>query len=310
MSDTVKSPKATANDLLAKVIKPAFGGNYPLPVPVKEFALDYTRQRFPSDPITEIKGADLPGFEGLLRPNKARTKWQVVYSTANSSSGRIRFTQAHELGHYLLHRRIRDEFECSDADMVEWDAEEAGIEKEADEFAATFLMPTDDFRAQVTGVDASFGLLSHCADRYDVSLMAAMLKWVELAPKRAVVLAVRDDHVLWARSNRAALLSGAYLATRKLTIPVPASSVMHSRNKKSQTDINKTSAPLWFRKEPADMPLTEISFVSDQYGITLGMLLLPEAEPQYWNQDREDADNGGLESTIDLFERRGQPIVR
>ncbi|MDV6345011.1 hypothetical protein [Nitrosomonas sp. Is37] len=39
-----------------------------------------------------------------------------------------------------MHRKIHDEFECSDADRVEWDAEEAGIEKEADEFAVTILI--------------------------------------------------------------------------------------------------------------------------------------------------------------------------
>jgi Zn-dependent peptidase ImmA (M78 family) len=310
MNDVPKSPKATANELLAKVIKPAFGGNYLLPIPIKEFAQDYTRQRFPSDPITEITGDELPGFEGLLRPNKTRTKWQIIYNTANSSSGRIRFTQAHEFGHYLLHRKMRERFECSDADMVEWDAEDAGIEKEADEFAATFLMPMDDLRAQVDGEEPSFDLLRYCANRYDVSLMAAMLKWIELAPKRAIVLAVRDDHVLWARSNRAAFLSGTYLAARKMTIPVPLASVMHSRNCKTQTDINKIPTSVWFKKESADMPLTEMSFVANQYGITLGILLLPDAEPRYWNQDKNEADDTGLESTIDFFERRGQTIVR
>lgn len=171
-------------------------------------------------------------------------------------------------------------------------------------------MPMDDFRAQVDAEEPSFDLLRHCAKRYDVSLMAAMLKWIELAPKRTIVLAVRDDHVLWARSNRAAFISGAYLAARKMTIPVPSASIMHSRNCKTQTAINKIPAFVWFRKEPVDMPLTEISFVANQYGITLGILLLPDAQPRYWHQDKNETDDTGLESTIDLFERRGQTNIR
>lgn len=310
MSAPPKSPKATANDLLAKVIKPAFGGVYPLPIPLAEIITDYTRQRFPSDPITEIKGADLPGFEGMLRPNKARTRWQIRYNDADVSPGRIRFTQAHEFGHYLLHRQKPDTFSCSDADMVEWDAVEAGIEKEADEFAATFLMPTDDFRDQVAGEAASFGLLSHCAERYEVSLMAAMLKWVEFAPRRAVVLAVRDDFVLWARANEAAFKSGVYLATRKRTIAVPTRSVFDNRNRVAQAEGNGIRANCWFPREPAEMPLTEMSFVSDQYRLTLGILLLPDAERRYRRQEDLDEEDEGLESTIDRFERCGQPIIR
>ena len=306
-----KSPKATANDLLSKVIKPVFGGTYPLPIPLVEFITDYTRQRFPSDPITEIKGADLPGFEGMLRPNKTRIRWQILYNdAADASPGRIRFTQAHEFGHYLLHRQKRDAFSCSDADMVEWDAAEAGIEKEADEFAATFLMPTDDLRQQVSGQPPSFDLLSHCATRYEVSLMAAMLKWVEFAPKRAVVLAVRDDFVLWARANGAAFKSGVYLPTRKRTIPVPPKSVFHKRNRVGQAEVNAIPAQGWFPREPAGMPLTEMSVVSDQYRLTLGILLLPDAERRYRREEESEADDEGLESTIDRFERYGKPIIR
>lgn len=310
MSDLPKSPKATANDLLSKVIKPAFGGEYPLPIPLKEVITDYTRQRFPRDPITKITGTGIPGLQGMLRPNPSRTKWQIIYNDTDPSSGQVRFTLAHEFGHYLLHRNNgKDRFECSDADMVEWDADDAGIEKDADEFAATFLMPNDDVRVQVLGEDPSFALLSHCADRYDVSLTAALLKWVEFSPKRTLVLAVRDDFVLWGRANEAAFKSGVYLATRKHTIPVPDSSLFHSRNRKAQADKGSIPADRWFRREPQEMPLTEITFAADNHRMTLGILLLPDAEPRYARRDDDD-EHEGLETTIDRFERRGQPIIR
>ena len=308
-SEGSKQPKATANDLLSKVIKPAFGGHYPLPIPLNEIITDYTKQRFPGDPISDITGADVPGLEGMLRSNRTRTRWQIIYNDTEPVSGRIRFTLAHEFGHYLLHRQSREQFECSHDDMVEWDAVEAGIEKEADEFAATFLMPTDDFREQVLGDPPSFDLMSHCANRYDVSLTAALLKWVEFAPKRALVLAVRDDFVLWARANEAAFKSGVFLASRKRTIPVPHRSIFHSRNRKAQVETHQLPATDWFPGQPAGMPMTELSFVADKHRLTLGMLLLPDAEPRYGRR-RDDGEEVDLESTIDRFERRGQPIIR
>lgn len=36
------------------------------PVKVAEIARDWTAQRFRDDPIVQVKGADLPGFEGAL----------------------------------------------------------------------------------------------------------------------------------------------------------------------------------------------------------------------------------------------------
>ena len=53
-----------------------------------------------------------------------------------------------------------------------------------------------DFRKQVDGQPVSFDLLGHCAERYGVSLTAAALRWTEIAEKRAVLVASRDDQAL------------------------------------------------------------------------------------------------------------------
>lgn len=115
-------------------------------------------------------------------------------------------------------------------DIETGDNNERDIEAEADLFASTLLMPLDDFRRQVDGQPVSFDLLGHCADRYGVSLTAAALRWTEIAPKRAILVASRDDHMLWAKSNKAALRSGAYFATRKNTIELPHDALAHSYN--------------------------------------------------------------------------------
>lgn len=308
MTASLKSPKATARDI-STVLNTVLGTER-FPVDVEAVAKEISRQRFPDSPITQITAGDLPEFDGALASNRARSKWQIIYNNAISSAGRIRFTLAHEFGHYLLHRHLRDEFACSQTGMNDWEAEDNDIEQAADVFASTLLMPYDDFARQVLDQPPSFELIRHCKERYGVSMTAAALKWVESAPERAVVLAVRDDHVLWARANEAAFRSGVFLATRKKTIPVPARSILHTRNRSVQQEVQTLPAHLWFPQEPEGMQLTEMSFIVERYDYTLAFLLLPKAWPRAWHVRDDDVEEIGLESTIDRFERRGHSVMR
>lgn len=278
-----KKPMAEANRI-PKILKLTLGEDR-FPVDVVNVAKEISKQICPESPIDEILGEELDGFEGLLKANKSRTKWLIVY---NSSvlPGRQRFTLAHEFGHYILHRDHQSLFACNQDDS-EWDMQQRQIEPEADLFASTLLMPLDDFRAQVAGQEISFDLLGHCADRYGVSLTAAILRWLEITDKRAILVASRDDYLLWASSNRHAFRSGAYFATRKKTIAVPEGSTIHTLNRISAKQSEVVNANIWFPEEPDNVLLTEMSLVSDQYDFTLTILLMPKADWQLLNHDDE-----------------------
>lgn len=299
-----KRPMAEANRI-SMMLNHVLGPDR-FPVKVEELALEYSMQCFPDSPVAKIVGENLPGFDGLLKSNKDQSKWLIVYNSSVLSPGRKRFTLAHEFGHYLLHRQLQPQFACSQQDMEDWDADEREIEVEADVFASFLLMPLDDFRKQVAGQTISFDLLSHCADRYGVSLTAAALKWIEIADKRAVVIASRDDHLLWARSNQAAFKSGAFFATRKKTIAVPRASVTHSGNCIATSQTEMVNAQLWFPRESNKVPLTEMTMVSDQYDYTLTLLLMPDVD---WRSPQH-ADEEAEEDTFDRFVRNGQFPVR
>ena len=70
------------------------------PIDVKTMAMEYSA-RFP-DSILAIKEAEVENFEGALCP--VRDKWAILYNPGITSPGRVNFTLAHELGHYLVHR--------------------------------------------------------------------------------------------------------------------------------------------------------------------------------------------------------------
>lgn len=244
------------------------------PVDVSQLAKESANIFRWNDPITEIKAADIQKFEGALFANDAKSAWMLLYNSRITSSGRVRFTQAHELGHYILHRQLKDEFQCTDADMRNWDKQ--NIEAQADVFASYLLMPLDDYRKQLT-TEVDLDVLGHCADRYGVSLTAAILKWLEHTDENAVLVVSRDGFIDWSKASARAMKAGAFFKTRNNTIPVPDASVA------SNTDIIhdrhgiETPARIWFPHAHQSMVLREMKLHSEQYNCVFTILKLPRS---------------------------------
>lgn len=293
-----KTPIVEANRL-SKLLNISRGTER-FPVDVEELARGYAQQFGHNDPIAKVIGADLPGFEGALYgTNKnGKREWALLYNSAIGTPGRIRFTMAHELGHYILHRQNGNTFECSEADLLQWESVEKRQEAEADVFASYLLMPIDDFRRSIGPNSVDLHLLDGCARRYGVSLTAAILKWLEFTEQRAVLVMSTEGYMLWARSSQSALRSGAYFRTRNAPVPIPndslvASSVSAAREMQGV----ELAARIWFPQEPQDMSLREFKIVSDRYERTMSLLILPKAEPR-WMREPEDNDSGLLDEYI------------
>jgi IrrE N-terminal-like domain len=180
---------------------PAAWGNYLVkiwmqfgqgfPIDVKKIALDVTKIKFPDDPVSLIKAHGVAGIDGMLSKRKSKHGWCISYDEAVTVPGRINFTLAHELGHYLLHRTIQEKFLCGQNDMLDYDsAESKQLETEANKFASFLLMPADDFREQIKGQDITLDMLGHCADRYETSFTATALKWLEITDQAALLVVV------------------------------------------------------------------------------------------------------------------------
>jgi Zn-dependent peptidase ImmA (M78 family) len=299
-----KRPMAVANQI-SVMLNQVLGVDR-FPVNVQQLALEYTNQCFPDSPITKVRGECIDGFEGMLKANNSKTKWLIVYNDGNGSEGRQRFTVAHEFGHYMVHRELQDEFACHDDEISTGERSKRDIEAEADQFASTLLMPYDDFRRQVNGQPISFDLIGHCADRYGVSLTAAALRWIDIAPERAILIASRDDHMLWAKSNADAFKSKAYFATRNNVIELPRKALAHSANTEIAVSQQDIRANTWLPNEPGYVCAKELVKSAGQYDYKLTLLLLPQAE---WRRPTHE-DEEEEEDMFDRFTRNGQPVNR
>jgi len=275
------SPQRWANTLTTLLNSVYGDGPDRFPVRVGQLAKEYSHQRFPDDPVALVKGERLPDFDGALyRAPGHRKGWGIIYNKAVRSPGRINFTLAHEFGHYLLHRQdYPDGIECSQQDMVRWDSEYGQIEQQANDFAATLLMPLDDFRRQIEPrARPSLDDIGGCANRYRVSLIAATLRWLQYTERRSVLVLSRDGFILWARSSPRALKTGAFFRTaNRPPVPIPGASLpMQSGYLDGSKGTVAHDAGVWFPE-----PCEEIALRSDHYDFAISLLHLDDATLRY-----------------------------
>jgi hypothetical protein len=267
------------------------------PVDVALVAKEYSLQISPDDPVTMVKGASLPGFDGgLYKAPPGKTGWGIIYNADISSPGRINFTLAHELGHYLLHRQnYPEKIECGAQDMVRWDSEYGQIEHQANVFSANLLMPLDDFRRRIDDRDRpSLDDLGACADRYMVSLIAVALRWIQYTRRRACLVLSREGFVLWARSSKRAFRSGIFIKTTgRPAVPLPSQSLAVLQDTfGGNRGAMKHGPDVWFREE-----CEELVLFSDQYDFTISLLHFSDAV------DRMEVDEEPEESVSEKFSR-------
>jgi Zn-dependent peptidase ImmA (M78 family) len=110
--------------------------------------------------------------------------------------GRLRFTIAHEVAHYLLGHRIPSEMELG---MTSPFSEHQ--EREADVFATEFLMP-EAWVLPLCAAPPSFAAIQTIAQTFRMSNMASAVRFVELTSAPCAVVYSENGHVVWAKRSR------------------------------------------------------------------------------------------------------------
>ena len=142
-----------------------------LPVNIEEIVEKKGIRLLPFDFKEDISGV-------LMLENNEAT---IGYNT-NEHRVRNRFTIAHELGHFILHKDDKDLFVDKDFKALfrlnNGDTS-AKHEKEANEFAACILMPENLIRREIedSGIDyTDENLIKSLAKKFDVSTVAMSIR--------------------------------------------------------------------------------------------------------------------------------------
>lgn len=133
--------------------------------------------------------ADLPdGISGHLRRIDGRYE---AASSRNEHAYRQRFTLAHELGHYVLHRDLvgngvddNTQYRSTERGDIYNSAIKVEHERQANSFAANFLMPRPSIEKEFE--DTEVKRLMDLVHRYQVSpsAMKWRLKNLEIPPEK------------------------------------------------------------------------------------------------------------------------------
>jgi Zn-dependent peptidase ImmA (M78 family) len=111
--------------------------------------------------------------------------------------GRLRFTIAHEVAHFLLGHRIPSE-NVLDADAAPFSVHQ---EREADVFASEFLMP-EEWVAPMCAAAPTLSAIHGIAETFRVSIVAAAVRYVEFAGAPCAVVYSEQGSVEWAKRSR------------------------------------------------------------------------------------------------------------
>lgn len=240
-----------------------------------------------NDPITQIYGNAWDEFEGALVYSADTHEWGITYNT-QSTPERQRFTKAHELGHYIIHRSDgRRRFQCGSDVMWEQNLGGTQIEKQANQFASCLLMPAKHVAPGIVRQHITFDLLSERAKFYCVSLESMCLKFIELTEQRAVLVKWDNGYMKWCAVSDKARLSGCHIKSWDAPIEPQPNTLAADSTTRQVWAGEMIAASNWYRNEPKGTMLREMKHVSDTHERVLSLLILPTALKP-WERNRED----------------------
>lgn len=190
-----------------------------------------------------------------------------------SVRGRERFSIAHEVGHWLLHRGRS--FRCRVDDIVQNYSSEIVFEKEADEFASSLLMPTSILRPIIKSISKpTLQDLQRIANDFDVSLQAMSIRLATLDTLPVIVACYDRNGLKW--KSRANHVPGRWRLKNTLDDDSFAYDILHGQA--DGITGGKQPAETWFDNDEADgFELLESSMPSVS-GRVLVMLYLNDPE--------------------------------
>ena len=171
----------------------------------------------------------------------------IATISPSTSRGRERFSLAHEIGHWKLHRGRS--FRCRADEPDDNLLANKDLEKQADEFAAHLLMPAPLFNPAVKAAGRpGFKQLGEIASKFDTSLMATSLRLANVNTLPVIVACYDASGLKWHVMARD--VPRRWWLKRELDEDSFAYDLVFQG--KPCTHLGKQSADAWFENSDAD----------------------------------------------------------
>jgi len=166
------------------------------------------KERIKLEPITDNE----EGVSGMLI--RSGEKYCILYATYLGNSGFENFSIAHELGHFFLEGHPEIIFQNSNTHKsVANFISDNDIERQADIFAASLLMPENLFKDHLTEYEKGMTCIEAMAKLCNTSLTATAIRYAELSDDKVIVIMSTNGIIDYCR------ISNAVSDLREIEIP-------------------------------------------------------------------------------------------
>lgn len=141
-------------------------------------------------------------FDGMLEHKYGR--FHIYLNSRHVKhryQARVRFTLAHELGHYLIdeHRRALEMGLAPSHPSFTNFASDNEVELEADFIASSLLLPRKRLERDVLGRKFSFNLIEELSTKYQTSITATLLKFASIGNHPLMIVCSVNGRIKWFR---------------------------------------------------------------------------------------------------------------
>lgn len=305
MSPPPRTPSATAARIW-KLLRQIFGDELPQAVDLEVVRDLLNQPAFGKGArLKEPIAFDADNFEGaLVRNEDQHEEWGIFYKPRPTCRERERFTIAHEMGHFVLHRARRSRFQCDKAGIISGQDDGRDIEREANAFASQLLMPRDDLdRLLGEHRKVTFHLLSDIARTFQVSFEALCLRFIEITDQRAILIRWDNGFLDYERRSSSARKSRARHKIFGTTQEPVAGTIAADVDVTQCFDGEMLSAALWCAEEAPHMKLREFKHTYADRDRVISLLLIESDEPRSWDRSWQDEESF---DSFDQFVSNGQ----
>jgi Zn-dependent peptidase ImmA (M78 family) len=226
--------------------------------------------------------ADLSGKDGRIVTHENRSI--ITIDSKITDRGKKRFTAAHELGHFELHKNLAV-IADTQFELCNW-YQTGGHEKEANEFASELLMPSLLFTKACKGKKFNQTLLYQLSDLFAVSKTATILKFLKAGNHPIMVVCTQNNRIKWWKMAKS--MEDAehpiveswkrYLVKVTNNLSPPADSVVGQLFKKGSSNefverVQEIEKSVWFVTRPDyDAPMFEFCHYVPSYQFALSVI--------------------------------------
>ena len=219
------------------------------------------------------------GFMGKLEFLREKNRFIIFYNSNTSiySTVRIRFSIAHELGHYFLpeHRQLILENRFNNLGYGKHDLTNL-IEKQANQFASTLLLPSR-FLKEFLKSKPSFTMndILDFANTKNTSLETTIIKVLEKTDQKVVLVVTENNKIVYTVHSPEAFHNG-YIITKDQVLPFDC--LARKLTKESLFGIkvyeHQISFEKWFPNKYSSAPLWEETIRLSQVSKTFTLLYI------------------------------------